>query len=213
MTQLDRADTKIEMTEMDAAVPVAGTRSGRRWVTVVLVAALVVSVGFAAFALGRATTDDADSTATGAGDAAALVDEGLQLHVEGDLAGAGQRYREAIDADPESLLAHYNLGLIHQVEGRAREARLEYQRVVELDPAYVPALFNLGILAAADGDAERAMDLYRRVIEADPAFANAQFNLGLLLLEAGDVEAGNAAVQAAIALDPALASRLQADEG
>jgi tetratricopeptide (TPR) repeat protein len=213
MTQLDRADSKIEETEVNAAVPLAGARSRRRWVTVVLVAALVASVGLAGFLLGRATTDDADSRATGAGGAAALVDEGLQLHVEGDLAGAAQRYREAIDVEPESLLAHYNLGLVHQGEGRAHEARLVYLRVVERDPAYVPALFNLGILAAAEGDTERAMDLYRRVIEVDPAFANAQFNLGLLLLEAGDVEAGNAAVQAAIALDPALASRLQADEG
>jgi tetratricopeptide (TPR) repeat protein len=140
-------------------------------------------------------------------DAAAFVEEGLQLHVDGQLPAAADRYRRATAADPANVLAHYNLGLVNQQIGRADIAIAEYRRTIELDPAYAPALHNLGVLVAATGDRAQAIALYQRAVKANPALAEAQFNLGLLLLEAGDVAGGNAAINAAIALAPSLKER------
>lgn len=194
------------------AVPTAAaaepTRTRRRrlpWRMILLVVA-VLAVGLAATLAVRAVVDDGP---TGSASAPELVDEGLQLHVEGDLAGAADNYRAAIAADEANVLAHYNLGLVHQLEGRTADAEREYARTVELAPTYAPALHNLGVLAATAGNTDQAIDWYRQAVAADPDFASAQFNLGLLLLEAGDTDGGNAAIQEAIQIDSTLESRLE----
>lgn len=213
MTLHDLAESKRAGVQMPAAGSPAGTGGGRRWVKVVVVAVLVVPVAFLAFLLGRVTAEDGDVRADRAAEAVALVDEGLEQHVSGDAAGAAAKYRQAVVADDTNVLAHYNLGLIHQLEGRTKEATIEYERTIALDPTYAPALHNLGVLAATADDRDSAIDWYRRAVEADAGFAESQFNLGLLLLETGDVDGGNAALQTAIELDPSLESRLQVSEG
>lgn len=162
----------------------------------------------------RNPDDPSPPTTDATGDnrtAEALVDEGLQLHVEGDLAGAAARYRAATALDPGNKLAHYNLGLIHQLRGRPEEAMVEYRITLELDGRYAPALYNLGVVLAADGDTDGAMALYTRAIEVDDTLADAHFNLGLLLLADGDEVRGNEAIERALELDPQLAERLRED--
>ena len=204
-------DPALRPTDGSTSPAVVPRRSPRqRWA---LVVSAVLVVGLAGgFGIGR-LVDGTDSGRDSRGSsssqsAAALVDQGLQLQVDGDLAAAATRYREAIEADPESVLAHYNLGLVEQLYGHPRDATREYERTIELDPTYVPALFNLGVLASASGDKDAALDYYREAVQINPGFAGAQFNMGLLLLQTGDERAGNAAIRTAIDLDPSLADRL-----
>lgn len=206
-------DTHPELRPTDgSASPAAVTRRSPRWWALVLSAVLVAGL-VGGFGIGR-LVDGSDSSRDSRGGsssqpAATLVTEGLQLQVDGDLAGAASRYRDAIESDPDSVLAHYNLGLVHQLEGRAGNAVQEYERTVALDPTYVPALFNLGVLASASGDKDAALGHYRKAVQINPGFAGAQFNLGLLLLETGEEKAGNKAIKKALELDPSLADRLE----
>ena len=205
----------VERMGAETASPVEHVERSQRRRSALLVAAVLVAClagGFGAGRLVDGPASDRDSRGGSSSQSAAtLVTEGLQLQVDGDLAGAATHYRKAVEADPESVLAHYNLGLVHQLEGRADSAAEEYERTVALDPTYVPALFNLGVLAAASGDKDAALGHYRKAVQINPGFAGAQFNLGLLLLETGDEQAGNKAVRAAIRLDPSLADRLEKD--
>ena len=202
-----------DLVEPSTGIVRPGASSGQRRRTFSAVVGVALAFGVAAgFVVGLLVTrvgGDGPVGHPGAEGAAALVGKGLQLHVDGDLTAAADQYRQAIALDPASVLAHYNLGLVHQSEGRVADAEREYRRTIDLDPAYAPALFNLGVLASAAGDNDQAITYYRRAVKDDPKFAGAQFNLGLSLLKAGDVNGGNAAIQIAIRLDPSLANRIE----
>lgn len=182
---------------------------------VVIVMGLAIVALVAALLVSQSSDDDgggADgSTASTSADtkqSGALVEEGLQLHVAGDLDGAANNYRKAISLDANNKLAHYNLALVDQAQDRPLSAEKEYRTVLKIDDAYTPALYNLAVLLTASGKDDEAISLYKRAIKADAKFADAHFNLGLLLLESGDTAAGDAEIAKATELNPALASRL-----
>ena len=52
-----------------------------------------------------------------------LVQEGLSAYLDGDLAVAERKYREALDRRPDDPSALYNLGTLLRVSGRKDEAR------------------------------------------------------------------------------------------
>jgi tetratricopeptide (TPR) repeat protein len=51
-----------------------------------------------------------------------LVEEGLQLYLDGETEGAEAKYREALARRPEDPAALYNLGTLLRVTGRKEEA-------------------------------------------------------------------------------------------
>ncbi len=51
-----------------------------------------------------------------------LVQEGLQLYLEGEVEAAERKYREALDRRPDDPSALYNLGTLMRVSGRREEA-------------------------------------------------------------------------------------------
>jgi len=61
-------------------------------------------------------------------DADELVQEGLQAYLEGEIAVAEQKYREALRKRPDDPSALYNLGTLLRVSGRVDEARSVLRR-------------------------------------------------------------------------------------
>jgi tetratricopeptide (TPR) repeat protein len=51
-----------------------------------------------------------------------LVQEGLQLYLQGEAEAAEKKYREALDRRPDDPSALYNLGTLLRVSGRREEA-------------------------------------------------------------------------------------------
>jgi tetratricopeptide (TPR) repeat protein len=141
-------------------------------------------------------------------DGTATLEAAIKAHQAGRLDEAVDLYKQVIDEDPESKLAWYNLGLIHQTRGVANLAETEYRRALVIDPNFVPALFNLAIVRTGRGDLAEAIGLYRHVTELQPDYAAAHLNLGFALVQAGDEKEGQAELDEAVQLDPTLASRL-----
>jgi len=61
----------------------------------------------------------------------------------GDLAKACHNQREAVDCDPNSQTAHYNLGCIYRDMAKVTEARECFEQALKLNPAYWRAMINL----------------------------------------------------------------------
>jgi len=120
---------------------------------------------------------------------------------------------------PNSSIAHYNLGKLHDNEGRVDEAVDLYRRALTINPAYTEAHYNLARLLAKQGLRDEAMNHYRQALTFKPNDADTHNNLGLLLAKRGDVPAALAAFQKAVELDPAHAKayynmgRVYADKG
>lgn len=59
---------------------------------------------------------------------------GLALEQKRDLAGAAEQLEAGLAIEPDSWLAHYQLGNVLRDEGQSGEAIAHYERALELKP-------------------------------------------------------------------------------
>src|ERR1700676_426562 len=92
---------------------------------------------------------------------------------------AAQAYRKAVEAAPEWVEAHINLGTTLYQLGHMEEAREEFAAAVEFEPGNSLAEFNLGCVLEQLGQAKQAIQHLLRAIELTPTLADAHLNLAL----------------------------------
>lgn len=103
--------------------------------------------------------------------AAAQVDLGNLLLLDGKAAEAEAAYRQAIVLDPASVNAHFDLALLLQQRGEERDAGREYKQVLELDPRHAWAHYQLGVLREAAGSESAAVRSYAKAFALNPRLA------------------------------------------
>jgi Tfp pilus assembly protein PilF len=111
-----------------------------------------------------------------------LLRSNIQISQDAEV-GAIQSLRRALDADPNFVEAHNNLGvLLHRARNEV-EAIRHLRRAVELRPDFAEAYLNLSNALKADGQLEEAERVARRALAADRDLAQAYLTLGLLYLD------------------------------
>jgi len=110
------------------------------------------------------------------------------------------RYQESIDklknvvkTDPNSVPAHYLIGLDLYHLKMFAEAADELQRTVQLSPDYALAFFNLGMAQAHAGQMDAAIATLQKTLQLDATNFEAAFNLGVAFLQKKDLESAAAA--------------------
>ena len=78
----------------------------------------------------------------------------------------------AIELNPNSALAHSNLGSVLRDLGKLNDAKAFTLRAIKLNPSFVKAHFNLGFILTDLGKYQDAFDSYQKVIEINPKFSN-----------------------------------------
>lgn len=116
-------------------------------------------------------------------------------------------YRATLSRNPESFLAHNNLGLIlAAMPGRTSDAIAEYQAALRVEPTYPEAHFNLGAALAAERDPallDQAVAEYQTALRLRPDYAEAHSNLGNALTHLPDrLDDAVVQFQAALRLKP-----------
>jgi predicted O-linked N-acetylglucosamine transferase (SPINDLY family) len=107
------------------------------------------------------------------------LEEGNRLCLSGEVVAGVDRYRRAIEADPEFAPAHMMLGAALQALGRVAEAREPFERGAALDPSQANAHFGLGNVYLQLGRLDDAAAAYHRALELNPNFPDALLNLGV----------------------------------
>jgi serine/threonine protein kinase len=97
--------------------------------------------------------------------AAALNAQGQARFERGDLPGAIERFRRAVQAAPQSAAYRNNLGWALFVAGDLDGAGRELDATLRLDPRRAIAYANLGEVRAARGDTAGAIAGYERFLE------------------------------------------------
>ena len=82
---------------------------------------------------------------------------GVNLHRQGQLAGAESKYLQALTIDPDNIKAHYNLGSLYEDLQQFDQARKQYQFAVKGN--FLKAQNNLGRLYILDQKPEKAIPL------------------------------------------------------
>ncbi len=111
-------------------------------------------------------------------DARARYLRGFCEELLGDYAAADERYRAALEADPEHGPTLFRIAFAADLRGDEDTAMEHYRRAASLRPPSVGALLNLGVLHEDRGEYTRAAECYRSVLEAEPENSRARLFLG-----------------------------------
>ena len=113
-------------------------------------------------------------------------DLGFVLERQGLREEAAEQYRQALELDPSSASAHYNLAASLARSGELEEAERHFRAALAVKPN-AQTLAGLGIVVAQQGRRDEAISHLRRSIDADPADPAAYDPLATLLVERGEL--------------------------
>jgi len=94
-------------------------------------------------------------------------------------------FRDVIAKNPDSPIAHNNLGGALMSRGATNEAIDRFRRALELQPDYQFASYNLAVALVQQGDVAEAIPRLRAVLKADPNHARAYYTLANALSKEG----------------------------
>ena len=127
-------------------------------------------------------------------------DLGFVLEREGMPEEAAEAYRKALELDPESASAHYNLGVSLARSGEFAEAETHLRAALKRTPN-AQTYTGLGVVLLQQGKAEEAIASLRAAIEADPENAAAHQDLAQALEKLGRTDEARSEMETAKALN------------
>jgi Flp pilus assembly protein TadD len=191
-------------------------KSWRTFVVVCAVLALVLA--FSGCRRGAKPNSNANTGATNINqndseqakrNAQSLVDQGKELYKNDQDEQAVDKFKQAINQDPDNAEAHVRLGMSYAALGNKDEGEAEYKKSVELfkkkiqnDPKDGDAFFLLGeahTFLHQDEDATRA---YRQATKLKPEDEEAWYRLGMAETRLAQYPEAISAFEKALDLDP-----------
>ena len=114
-------------------------------------------------------------------------------------------FEHALTVNPNSSIAHNNLGVEFYKQRRYEEAFKHFKRAVALNPGHDAAYVNLGVLAAMKNDQGAALEYYSKALERNPAHGRAHNNMANAYVKTGRYEEAMKHYNKALSLVPELA--------
>ena len=113
---------------------------------------------------------------------------GHEAYLYGNYAAAQVAFQEATAQQPDSPVAHYNLGTVLYKKGKFSEAAQAFRESlarhngnIEKVPNQAHIYYNLGNAQFKRGDLRRAIEAYRHSLRLNPQDIDTQHNLALAL--------------------------------
>jgi len=97
-------------------------------------------------------------------------------------------WNDTLAKNPDSWMAHNNLGLLLEKEGRLENAVDQFQQALRIKPDDFEALNDLGTIFAGSGRFAEAVDYYRRAERIEPNNFDLLKNLGSALAATGQFD-------------------------
>lgn len=120
-------------------------------------------------------------------------------------------YRNALQVQPTSIEALYNLGMYYQENGQPRLAVNTYLSILQLNPMHFDAHHNLGYLYTYQIDsASVALQYYDLAIRDNPMEPRAYFGRGRCYEELGQIDKATADYVKALELNPQFSGAAEA---
>jgi len=104
--------------------------------------------------------------------------------------------------NPNSWMAHVNLGNHLAEAGNLDEAIVHYRQALQINPDHWDAHISLGTALAQEGDVDGAITQYQEALQIYPGDEVAHVNLGIVLLQRGKKAEAIAHFQKGLQLEP-----------
>jgi predicted Zn-dependent protease len=132
-----------------------------------------------------------------------LVKEGIVLNSQGNYAGAIEKYKQALAAEPDNAQANYQMAFSLNASGKGTDAIPYLTKVVKAGSNLTgPAYELLGSVYDVSHQPQQAIDAYKEGIKIKPDYQPLYFNLGIAYFRAQKYADAELAAIEAIKLDP-----------
>jgi Flp pilus assembly protein TadD len=135
-------------------------------------------------------------------DAVSLNISGDQLYQAGNLPGAVEEYRKALQLDPSNVNVYNSLGVCYGMMERYDAAEAEFDAALLLKPEEVMVLYNLGVICLLTGRKEMALKYIMKAAAIDDGIFELVLLTGKLYLEAGNPEMARSFLEKALNCRP-----------
>ncbi|WP_167618864.1 tetratricopeptide repeat protein [Maribellus sediminis] len=115
---------------------------------------------------------------------------------------SGELFEQALKINPNSGLAHINLGKYYYDENKVAEAVQVYTRGINRDPAYYKLYSNLGKLYFEQGQKEKAIEEFNKCLSIKPDHITALVNRAAAYGSMGDYEKARVDLDMALKIKP-----------
>jgi len=114
--------------------------------------------------------------------AEALYNKGMYYQTMNDFEEAEKTYYQLLKADPNNVLAYYNLGFLFLTEYLSFDTAAAYfDSAATVRPDYIQAIYNRGLAYEEMGLFGEAENSYREALTIDPQYDRAAIGLSRLL--------------------------------
>ena len=110
---------------------------------------------------------------------------GAEFQRQGDVKGAVEKFRKALELNLDNPEAHFNLALSLSQMGDIKGEIKEYRETLRINPKSVEAYNNLGIALGHLGEFKEAAVQFKKAIKVHPKYGEAYSNLGVALIRQG----------------------------
>lgn len=121
---------------------------------------------------------------------------------ESMLKQAENECRMALQKDPYSPEAHYQLAQSLREQNRLDESAKEYQEAIKSDPKYSEAFAGLGMLKLSQNSLGEAEGAFKQAIQINSGNSTAHYGLGKTYLKMGNVDAAIKELNTALYQNP-----------
>jgi len=135
-------------------------------------------------------------------DAVSLNISGDQLYQAGNLQGAVEEYRQALQLDPSNVNVHNSVGVCYGMMEMYDAAEAEFDAALLLKPDEVMALYNLGVICLLTGRKEMALGIFMKASAIDDGIFELALLTGKLYLDAGNPEKARTFLERALNCRP-----------
>lgn len=135
-------------------------------------------------------------------DAVSLNISGDRMYETGNIKGAIQEFKRALQLEPANVNVHNSLGVCFGVQGDYNTAINEFQSAVELEPESYMALYNLGLVSMLNGNRDNALDLFSEANTIAEDVFEIPFQAGRLCLENGNPDKAKKFLEQALRINP-----------
>jgi tetratricopeptide (TPR) repeat protein len=111
-------------------------------------------------------------------------------------------WTDTLTKNPDSWMAHNNLGNALLQHGHLDEAVVQYQKVLGINSNYAQAHSNLGVALFQKGQLDDAVAQYQKALEINPNYAEAHYDLGNALVHKGQLDDAVAQFEKAVGINP-----------
>jgi tetratricopeptide (TPR) repeat protein len=111
-------------------------------------------------------------------------------------------FQDTLRKNPDSFLAHNNLGTLLGLKGEHDKAVGHFREAVRIKPGDASAHYNLGSALHSQGRLDEAISHYHQALDLKPDYVNAHYHLGLALQSQGKQDEAINQYDQALKIDP-----------